>query len=185
MKKWGPNLISIPETGSALKGPAMVSCPGALVGSRRPCRPAVFYGSETRCLKEKEMGILKRPERAMVRVMFGAKLADRQNTEDMIDMLGLNQTIVKMAKANGVKWMGHVLKKEDGDVVRNASEFNVEGRKKRGRPKRTWRKQVEEERLKASLNLKDAHNITNWREKVRAISMRSIRPPPLNGNNTG
>ena len=60
-----------------------------------------------------------------------------------------------MAKVSGVRCLGHVLRKEDGDVVRNALEFNIKGRRKRGRPKRTWRKQVEE-RLKADLNLKDA-----------------------------
>ena len=81
--------------------------------------------------------------------------------------------------------MGHVLRKEDGDVVRNALEFNVEGRRKRGRPKRTWRKQIEEERLKAGLNLRNAHSRTKWKDRVRAISMRSVRPPPLNGDNTG
>ena len=42
-----------------------------------------------------------------------------------------------MAKASGVRWLGHVLRTEDGDVVRNALEFNVEGQRKRGRPKRT------------------------------------------------
>ena len=57
----------------------------------------MLYGSETWCLTEKEMVILKRTERAMVRAMCGAKLADRKNTEDMMDMLGLNQTIDKMA----------------------------------------------------------------------------------------
>ena len=70
------------------------------------------------------------------------KLADRKNIKDMMDVLGLNQTKDKMAKASGVRWLGHVLRKEDGDVVRNALEFNVEERRKRGRPKRTWRKQV-------------------------------------------
>ena len=77
------------------------------------------------------------------------------------------------------------MRKEDSDVVRNALEFNVKRRRKRRRPKRTWRKQVEEEQLKAGLNLKDAYNRTKWRERVRAISMRSIRPPPSNGDNTG
>ena len=33
----------------------------------------------------------------------------------------------KMAKARGVKWLGHVLIKEDSDVVRIALEFNVKG----------------------------------------------------------
>ena len=83
---------------------------------------------------------------------------------DIVHKLGLNQTIDKTATASGVKWLGHVLRKDNGDVVKNALEFNVEGQRKRGRPKRTWRKQVEEERLKAGLNLKDAHNRTKWRE---------------------
>ena len=56
--------------------------------------------------------------------------------------------------------MGYVLRKEDGNVVRNALQFNFGGRRKRGRPKRTSRKQLEEERLKAALNLRDAHNRT-------------------------
>ena len=84
-----------------------------------------------------------------------------------------------------MRWLGYVLRKEDGNAERKALEFNVEGRRKRGRPKRTWRKQVKKERAKAGLNLKDAHNRTKWRERVQAISTRSMRPPPLNGDNAG
>ena len=84
---------------------------------------------------------LRRTERAIVRAMCGAKLANRKNTEDMTDMLGLNQAINKIAKANRERWLGHALRKEDGEVVRNALEFNVEGRRKSGRQKKTWRKQ--------------------------------------------
>ena len=108
------------------------------------------------------MGVFRRTERAMC----DAKPAERKNTEGMMDMLGFNQTIDKMAKAIGVRWLGHVLRKEDDDVVRNALGFNVEGQRKRGRLKRMRRKQVEEKRLKASLNLKDAHNKSKWRESA-------------------
>ena len=48
----------------------------------------------------KKIGILRKIERAMVRAISGAKLADRKNTEDM---MGLNQTIDKMAKASGMR----------------------------------------------------------------------------------
>ena len=37
-------------------------------------RPAILYGSEAWCLKENEMGILRRTERSMVRVMCGVQL---------------------------------------------------------------------------------------------------------------
>ena len=39
----------------------------------------------------------------------------------------------------------HVLRREDGHVLRRALEFEVEGQRKKGRPKRTWKKQVKEE----------------------------------------
>ena len=69
----------------------------------RSCvRSAMLYGSETWCLRENEMIILKRTERAMVRSMCGVKLVDRKNTEDLMKMLGLKETLDKMAKANGV-----------------------------------------------------------------------------------
>ena len=68
------------------------------------------------------MGVFRRTEKAVVRAMCGAKLADRKNTEDIMALLGLNQIIDKMAKASGVRWLRHVLREEVGDVVRNALE---------------------------------------------------------------
>ena len=67
---------------------------------------------------------------------------------DLMFMLGLNETIDQLAMANSVRWYAHVLGSEDGHVLRNTLNFEVEGQRKKGRPKRTWRKQVEEESVK-------------------------------------
>ena len=40
-----------------------------------------------------------------------------------MEMLGLKETVVQMAKANGVKWYGHVLRRDDGHVLRKALDF--------------------------------------------------------------
>ena len=55
-------------------------------------RSAMLHGSETWCLRENEMVILRRTERAMVRSMCGVKLVDRKNTEELMKMLGLKET---------------------------------------------------------------------------------------------
>ena len=39
-------------------------------------------------LKKREAGILRRPERSMMRMMYGAKLMDKKNAEELIQMLG-------------------------------------------------------------------------------------------------
>ena len=67
----------------------------------RSCvRSAMLHGSETWCLRENEMVILRRTERAMVRSMCGVKQVDRKNTEELMKMLGLKETLDRMAKAN-------------------------------------------------------------------------------------
>jgi len=50
----------------------------------------------------KELSILRRTERAMVRAMCGMKLMDRKNTDELMDMLGLKKTLDKTAIASGV-----------------------------------------------------------------------------------
>ena len=62
-----------------------------------------------------------------------------------MEMLGLKEKVVQMTKANGVRWYGHVLRRDDGHVLRKALEFEVKGKRKRGRPRKTWRSQVEKE----------------------------------------
>ena len=71
-------------------------------------RKAILYGSEAWCLKESEIGILRRTERSMVRAVSGVKLKDREEFKDLMLMLGLNETIDRLAIANNVHWYGHV-----------------------------------------------------------------------------
>ena len=99
----------------------------------------MLYGSETWCLRENEMAVLRRTEKAMLRAMCGAKLMERKRTEDLTEMLGLKETVVQIAKTNGVKWYGHVLRRDDGHVLRKVLEFEVKNKKKQGRPKKTWK----------------------------------------------
>ena len=96
----------------------------------RSCvRSVMLYGSETWCFREKEITILSKTERA--------KLMEKKRTEDLMEMLGLKETMVQMPKTNGVRWYRHVLRRDDGHVLRKALEFEVKCKRKRKRPKKT------------------------------------------------
>ena len=84
-------------------------------------------------------------------------------------MLGLKETIDRLATANGVKWYGHVLRRDDDSVLRVALNLEVTGKRKRERPKKTWKKQVEEETEKIGLK-EDALRRDKWRDGVREIA---------------
>ena len=93
-------------------------------------RLVMLYGSETWCLRENKMVILRRTKTAMVRAMCGAKLMKEKRKEALMKMLGLKETLVQMVKANRVRWYGHVLRRDDRHVLRKALEFEVKGKRK-------------------------------------------------------
>ena len=81
-------------------------------------RPAILYGSKAWCLKESDMGILRRTERSMVRAMCGGQCKDRQRSTDLMFMLVLKEAIDQLAMEISVSCYGHVLRREDGHVIR-------------------------------------------------------------------
>ena len=84
----------------------------------------------------------------MVRATCGRKVADKKRTEEQVDKLGLKETVNGLATATGVRWYEHVLRKDDSSVLRVVLYLELSCKKKRGRPKMTLKKQVEEETKK-------------------------------------
>ena len=50
-----------------------------------------------------------------------------KSTKDLMQMLDLNETIDQLAKANCVRWYGHVLRKDKNNSLRRALVFMVIG----------------------------------------------------------
>ena len=98
--------------------------------------------------------------------------------EELMEMLDLKETLDRMAKANGVSWYGHVVRRDDDSILKKAMMLEVNEKRKRGWPKMAWRKQVEESVTEVGLKIKEAADRTRWREGVRTIAerMKSIRP---------
>jgi len=51
---------------------------------------------------------------------------------------------------------GHVLRKEDNDWMKKCMEYELEGARPRGKPKKTWREIVEKDCKAHGLNREDA-----------------------------
>ena len=104
-------------------------------------------------------------------------------------MLCPSTLILTSGKVNGVRWYGHVLRRDDGHVLRKALEFEVMGKRKRGRPKKTWKTQVEKESKSVGLekSWEDALNRARWRVGVGEIAVRVgfIPANPIYGDKPG
>ena len=64
--------------------------------------------------------------------MCSVKLVDKKNTEDLMDMLRLKEAADNLAKANGMRWYGHVLRRPKQDVFMKAMVHEVDGKRKQG-----------------------------------------------------
>jgi hypothetical protein len=53
--------------------------------------------------------------------------------------------IENQIKRRKLNWIGHTLRKEAGAVEKTALDWNPQGYRRRGRPKRTWRRTTEDE----------------------------------------
>ena len=70
-------------------------------------------------------------------------------------MFDLNETIDQLAMANIVCWCCYVLRRENGHVLRKALDFEDVGQGNKGRLKRTWMEQVEEDNVMVVLVMED------------------------------
>jgi len=129
----------------------------------------MLHGSETWPVRKENVVALQRAEMRMVRWMCGTELKDRLPSKELRERLGIDD-IALVLQQNRLRWHGHVLRKEDNDWVKKCMEYEVEGPRPRGRPKRTWREVVKEEDCQArKLNTEDAMDRSKWRKLIKDV----------------
>ena len=85
-------------------------------------------------------------------------------------MLELSDTIELLAMASSVHWYGHVLRRDDCHILRRSFDFELEGNRMIGRPKRTWKRRVDEECVKIGLRREDELLQSKWSVGVNQIA---------------
>jgi len=85
------------------------------------------------------------------------------------ERLGIDD-IALVVQQNRLRWYGLVLQKDDDDDwVKKCMEYEVEGPRRRGRPKRTWREVVREDCQARKLNKEDAMDHCRWRKMIKDV----------------
>jgi len=129
---------------------------------------SMLHGSETWPVRKENEVALERAEMRMVRWMCGVKLKDRVPSKELRGRLEL-EDIISVLQRNRLRWYGHVLRKEDNDWVKKCKEYEVEGTRPRGRPKKTWREIVEKDCIARGLNMEDTVVRSRWRKQIGMI----------------
>ena len=88
-----------------------------------------------------------------------------------MSLLGLKDILDGLARASGVRWYEHVLRRDSAEVLRRALDFEVVGKRGRGRPHMTWKREVKEYIDKIELK-KDANDRTKWCSGIHELSKK-------------
>ena len=57
---------------------------------------------------------------------------DKKSMKDLMQILDLNETTDQLARANSVRWYGHVLRKDKNNILRWVLDLGVKGTRKKG-----------------------------------------------------
>ena len=102
----------------------------------------------------------------MVRWMCNAEVKDKSSNKELSERLGIDD-IILVLQQNRLRWYGHVLQKEVTDWVKKCMEYEVEGSRPRGRPKRMWREVVQKDCQARNWNREDAMDRGRWKKLIQ------------------
>ncbi|KAK3697595.1 hypothetical protein RRG08_033325 [Elysia crispata] len=67
------------------------------------------------------------------------------------------------------RWIGHTLRKPTSSITRHALQWNPQGKRVRGRPQTTWRRQLEEDMKREDISWREAARNAQNRDKWKSV----------------
>ena len=126
-------------------------------------RPAALYGSECWPTSVKHEQALHSMEMRMLRWSLGLTLFDHTLNTDVRKRFGVAPIGSKMQEAR-LRWYGHVQRRDDSSVAKNALAIDPPGKRPRGRPKKRWMDQINEDLKAKGATPADALDRAKWRQ---------------------
>jgi len=104
----------------------------------------LLYGCETWKTTNQITGRLQTFINKCLRRIMNIKCTDKITNEELWRITKQKPIEIQL-KRRRWNWIGHTLRKEAGTIEKTALDWNPQGYRRRGRPKRTWRRIIEDE----------------------------------------
>ncbi|KAK3512599.1 hypothetical protein QTP70_017201 [Hemibagrus guttatus] len=129
-------------------------------------RPAMLYGLETVSLRKRQESELEVAELKMLRFSLEVTRLDRIRNEYIRGTAHVGRLRDKVREA-GLRWFGHVQRRESEYIGRRMLDMELPGRRQRGRPKRRYMDGINEDMKLVGARVEDAEDRDRWREMIR------------------
>ena len=133
---------------------------------RTAIRPAMLYGTECWAVKHQHVHKMGVAEMRMLRGMCGHTRKDKIGNEDIRGKVGVAEIVGKM-RENRLRWFGHVQRRPtDAPIRRCDYGTEVQGRRGRGRPRKTLEETLRKDLEYLDLTEDMTQDRTQWRSKI-------------------
>jgi len=85
----------------------------------------------------------------------------------------MNKSYLLLLVFANTRWLGHVLRMNTDSIPRVALRWTPQGKRRRGRPKETWRRTVQKDLNHHGLTLETAPRVAADRSRWRALAVAS------------
>ena len=135
-------------------------------------KSVLLYGAETWRVTKINTNKIQTFVNGCLRRILRLRWYDRVTNTDLWTRTG-QEPMTTQVKRRRWRWIGHTLRKTQSSVTRQVLEWNPQGKRKRGRPKQTWRRGLLEELKSAKLTWetvkRTARDREEWRTTVEAL----------------
>jgi hypothetical protein len=119
-------------------------------------------------IKRSMRAFINRCLRKILRIRWSETITD----EELWERTG-QKPLDRQIKKRKWSWIGHTLRKPSGMTEKDALDWNPQTKRRRGRPKKTWKRTVEEEARDEGKRWQEvkavAKNKVRWRSFVKAL----------------
>ncbi|XP_061184963.1 uncharacterized protein LOC133192979 [Saccostrea echinata] len=135
-------------------------------------KSVLLYGSECWKLRKDLARKLRIFVNRCLRTIFKIRWPKLVSYNYLREMSGQEDIAVEIVRRKW-RWVGHVLRKDQHNITRESIYWTADGKRKRGRPKTTWRRTSENELKEIVLTWKaietKAKDKNGWRDCVAAL----------------
>ncbi|XP_078603943.1 uncharacterized protein LOC144877771 [Branchiostoma floridae x Branchiostoma japonicum] len=135
----------------------------------------LLYGCETWGLTQLNTSKLQTFINARLRYILGIWWPQKISNEDLLERTGQEPVEVSIRRRKW-RWIGHTLRKPPSSITRTVLEWNPQGKRRRGRPRLSWRRGVKKDLEHADTTWqetkKTAGDRRRWRRLTEALCSR-------------
>ena len=126
----------------------------------------MIYSEETWDMSVGYTRKLERTQMRMLRLMCAVRLQDRLKNADLRNRLSI-QCVGDVVINSRLRWFGHVERKPEEAWAKKILTFEVESKRQRGRPRKTWMEVINNDLRGLNANKVDAQYRTSWQRIIR------------------